>query len=152
MSQTMINILSDVICSTFMTACGKNQCVKPEGERKAFKMEFNVSIDHEKEEGYRWLEVVIYGPMNYVGVWVREVSNVISMDDMEYDEAEEEYYPKEGKNYIKSKTPWVQVTYHDSGWRNGVKRLLTEKDPFISNIHGSDWFKLVDPKTLNLPE
>lgn len=81
----------------------------------------------EKEDGYRHVELLIYAPYNYVGVFIRENWNVISLDDLEYDEESGEQYIKKGKDYSQGVGEWRRLSYHDSCWRSdGVDRLLHE--------------------------
>lgn len=116
----LVNLLTQAIDDTFMEKVGK---FKP---GKYARMEFAIPT-MENEEGYRHFEIVIYAPGNYVQVWTRETANVISHDDMEYNEADDEMYIKKGKDYTKSATPWKKVADHDSAWRSGLEDVLRKE-------------------------
>jgi hypothetical protein len=139
-------MLTDVIVDTFTKVCGKHQTQKPEAERKAFKLNLSLSLNYDKEDGYRHhLEVVIYGPMNYVQVYVRETWDVIPVEDLE---DEDDGGPKPGKKYQKGSSPWQKVSDHDSGWRDGVQRVLSEHQKKITGFSGPGWYELTDPAPL----
>jgi len=140
-------MVAEVINHTFTKACGKNQLSKPEHERRALHITFSARIDYEKEEGYRYIELVIYGPANYVQVWTRDRWTVIPVEDLE---DEDDGGPKPGKGYIEGSSAWEMVGFHDSGWRSSVENLLSKRERDIDGFTGSDWYKLVDPKTLGL--
>lgn len=136
-----MSMLSDVICSAFQHHCGKWQVRKE--DPKAFQVEFRTRTDHGKEEGYRHLELLIYGPMNYVQVWVRRTWDVIPLDDMCEDD-DGEMVPKQGKKYQKGASEWELKGEHDSCWRDAVDRVLREYEKDITGFdRGDDWFKLV---------
>ncbi len=66
----MINIVSSIICTTFENEIKRWQCRNE--KQFAMKVSFSLSLDYDKEEGYRNLDILIFAPMNYVGVLVRE--------------------------------------------------------------------------------
>ena len=145
---SLLNILTTTICSTFVDVCGKWQSRKT--EQKAFVMEFSLTLDYDKEEGYRTLEVVLYASHNYVNVYTRETWDVIPLEDLEYNEEDDESYVKKGKDYQKGKSPWTLVVSHDSGWTSGVGEIL--QDRRINTLKSvAAFYKLVDPATLGLP-
>lgn len=150
----LLHVFNTVICRSFEELCGKWQVNKKVEERKAFLITFSLHlVDHDKEEGYRNLDILIYGPMNYVGVWVREHWDVIPTEDLVYNEADDESFVKPGKDYVKGSSPWKRVTYHDSCWRDGVESTLREYAPRIGTIGKpcSKWYELVNPfETLGL--
>lgn len=117
-------LVAKMLAATFENEFGKFQ-VKKESPM-AMLTRFSLGIDHEKEEGYRNLEIAIFAPMNYVGVWVRETWNVIPTEDLEYDEASDESFVKAGKDYVQGASEWKRVAYHDSCWRDGLNRTLEE--------------------------
>lgn len=140
-----------VIDQTFIKNVGKFQGKNP--DPKAMHIRFSVHIAHEKEEGYRYryLDLVIYAPMNYVQVWVRDAWNVIPIADLEYDD-EGEGAVKKGKAYAEGASEWRLVADHDSCWRDGVRDVIRKYHDQLSTFSGSDWFNIVPVSTLNLPE
>jgi hypothetical protein len=151
MSLIMRSILKSMICTTFEAVCGKWQSKKPVPQ--AFKFTFRLQTNHEVEEGYRYLDVLIYGASNYVQVYCREQSNVISLDDMEESDPEDqtgEMVPKEGKGYVKTTKPWEKVADHDSCWREGIEKILKTYKPRItaldSPLSTMPWWDLVLPQ------
>lgn len=146
---THISLLKHVLCHEFETRCGKWQCKK--AEQKAFLFSFKTSLDYAKEDGYRYIDVVIYGEMNYVGVWIRKRWNVVALDDLNYGPDGEADGLKPGKKYEEGSGPWVQVANHDSCWREGVDTALRGFDiiTFSTDVNG-DWWKLANPKDLGI--
>lgn len=170
-------LLSTVIRETFLKEVGKNQIRRkrrdgltiPEnqqgpGHGEALKLRFKTSIDYSKEEGYRWVEVVIYAPLNYVQVWVRTAWNVIPLEDME-DGDDGDTYVKKGKDYNKGESAWEKIADHDSCWTDGVDCVLKGEfgdlntfdgrgsfDALGSSINDSTWYEIIDYSTLEIPE
>lgn len=139
----MMSMLAYAINATFERECGKHQLSKG---RKAFMVSFRLSIDYDKEEGYRHLEVAFWGPQNYVQVWVRETWDVIPVEDLEYDEEADESRVKKGKNYRTGSSEWKMVADHDSCWRDGIKRVLEENSKRVmdfSGLGGTFWKTLL---------
>lgn len=142
-------LLADVICQTFMAVIGKFQTRNE--TPMAMKIRFSTHIDHDKEEGYRYLDVVIYGPMNYVQVWTRTAWTVIPLEDLE-DDDDGDTFVKPGKAYNEGASEWKLVADHDSGWREGVRETLRDNKQALSTFSGSKWFEAVPVASLNLPE
>jgi len=118
----------------------------------AMKIRFNTHADYDKEEGYRFLDLVIYGPTNYVQVWVRTAWDVIPVEDLEYDE-DREGRIKKGKSYQKGVSDWKCVGNHDSGWRDSVRQVLRDNSKILATFNSlNHWFEIVPVTTLNLPE
>lgn len=147
----LTNLLSNVICETFLKEYGRNNL------GQAMMVTFSVSIDYDKEHGYRYLDLLIYAPSNYVQVWARDRSDVIPLDDMDYDDSEDESYPREGKDYVKTTGEWRLMSDHSSCWtEDGVSRIINQysdrlqtfaslrswhekflmEDDFIKHLHG----------------
>ncbi len=144
---------------TFEEVCSKNQRVKVqnkpgsiESNIKAFKFSFSLNIDHEREEGYRDLDVLIYGAFSYVQVYYRERANVILLDDLQRDAADDQLTPKVGKSYSTVIESWKKIADHDSCWREGVQNIIklfgermqtlnAPQVPYSSN----GWWALVSP-------
>lgn len=133
----MLNILSSIICSEFENKVGRWQCknVTP----FAMKVSLRLSVDYSIEEGYRNLHILIYGPMNYVGVYIKEDWTVIPVDEIEDEDS-----LKPGCDYRKGETGWKVISYHDSCWRtDGVDRILHLHRDRISGIDSlSYWYKV----------
>jgi len=143
----MIDVLSHIICHEFEIRCGKHQLVSDvsKADPQAFKLTFDTEVKYDKEEGYRYLDVIIYGPMNYVQVWMRRRWDVIPVEDMDYNE--DGGTPLPGKDYQKGASEWVLLGDHDSGWREGVRKVLSEKDiTTLRTFNGGDWWKLIPAK------
>ena len=133
----MHGMVSDMICAIFEDKVGKWQVRKVrEGvDLKALLVSFHERINYDKEEGYRQVDLLVYGPMNYVGVWVRRRWTVISQDDLDYDKESCENVIKEGKDYQTGSTEWEQICYHDSCWRSAINDFLFENR---ENLTGFD--------------
>jgi hypothetical protein len=158
----MDDLVADIICKTFGDNPGKWQSRVPErqgtGEgnqapEKALIIEFRSRVDYDKEEGYRYLDLVLYAPMNYVQVWVRSRWNVIAQDDLEYDEASGDTFVKKGADYDEGTSDWECIGNHDSCWRDSVRSFLRKNKNEIQGFSGvGNWYDVVPVKSLNLPE
>lgn len=143
------NVLETIIVDTFENRVGRMH------NDRAMLVNFRLNIDYEKEEGYRYLDVLIYAPTNYVKVYTRERWTVIAVDDMETDEMGE-FVPKEGKEYSEGESEWKRWSDHDSGWRSdGIGRILSQYHDRISMVDSfPQWYRVVDMQwlQLNLPQ
>lgn len=170
-------LLSSVIRETFLKEVGKNQIRRqrrdgltiPEfkqgvGNGEALKLRFKTGTDYSKEEGYRWVEVVIYAPLNYVQVWVRTSWNVIPLEDLE-DDGDGDTFVKKGKDYNEGESAWEKIADHDSCWTDGVDRVLKGEfgdlmtfdgrgsfDALGSSINDSTWYEIIDVSTVKIHE
>jgi hypothetical protein len=147
----MHSLLATMICALFDKECGKFQ-VRQE-EPKALKISFSVHPDYDKEEGYRQLDLVVYGPMNYVEVWVRRRWAVIPLEDLEYDEETGESEIKEGRGYQTGASEWERICYHDSCWRTAISDLLFKNQEELSSFDGptGEPWQVVDPYSEGMP-
>lgn len=144
-------MLAKMICEVFETVC-KGKWQTKNVESKAFVMRFTKRVDHDKEDGYRDFELMLFAPANYVQVWVRETWNVIPQEDLEYNEKEEESFVKKGKDYVKGATPWQLIGNHDSCWRDSVESFLRAKKDDILCLAGPfDYWKMLPAEGL-VPE
>jgi len=135
------SILTTIITETFEKEVGRNQTTKGQ---KALLVSFRLPINTDKEDGYRCLELLVYGPMNYVGVYVRQTWDIISLDDLDFDD-DGDGCPKPGKDYVKTTTAWEQICYHDSGWRtDGIDRIIQMYEDQILGLKGPRWYQVVD--------
>lgn len=155
-------LLSSIIRETFLKEVGKNQSRMPIGAstgagneppEKGLRLKFKTRTDYSKEEGYRFVEVVIYAPMNYVQVWVRKSWNVIPNDDLETGD-DGDTYVKNGKDYDKGSDPWEKIADHDSCWTDGVDSVLKGEFGELTTFDGSSnhWYEIVDFSTLEIPK
>lgn len=135
----MENIVSNIITTTFDNDVKRWQ-TKNE-KQMAMMISFSLSLDYDKEEGYRHLDILIYGPMNYVGVLVRERWTIIPVDEVEEDSL------KPGCEYREGQTPWMLASYHDSCWTSdGVQSTIwknRERINCLSTGFGK-WFDKVE--------
>jgi hypothetical protein len=137
------SIVESIICNTF-DKFGRR------GTGQAMDIRFRLSIDHEKEEGYRHLNLRIYAPNNYVMVLVKEDWNVIPTKDLIWDEKEQDYFiDKNSKGYVNGETEWQLVSFHDSCWRtDGVHNILwknRERILHIDTLGSTDaWYNKVN--------
>ncbi len=141
----MQSLITKVIVQTFEEKVGKHQVHAKDGKLKAIRFTFSLRIDHSTESGYRYLDLLIYAPMNYVGVYARERWNVISLEDLT-DEDDPEVNP--GKSYVEGGTEWKRYAYHDSGWRlDGVDRVLREYAAKITGFSGPSFYEVLEVPT-----
>lgn len=162
------HLLSSIIQDTFRKEVGKDQARQthrdgqtiPEhlqgmGQGKALKVRFKTDINYDTEEGYRFVDLVIYAPLNYVQVWVKRSWDVIPSDDLEFDEATQDTFVKKGKDYDKGSDPWERIANHDSCWGDGVDRVLRGefgKLNTLDNIFSDHWYEIVDFSSLKTDE
>lgn len=137
----MLSMMTKMIVHAFETCCGKWQENKPLKQRTAFKMTFAKQVP-EGEDGYRDYDLILYAPMDYVQVWVRERWDVIPLDHLEYDE-DGNGMVKPGCDYIKGEGPWILITNHDSCWRDGVREFLSKKNKEIKHLTGFGAWTLI---------
>lgn len=128
-------ILGQIICNTFEQECERHQ-YKPEDHGKCLYVCFDLTLDYEKEEGYRWVELVIYAPCNYVAVFIREGKNIKTEFETNLDH---------GK--------WERLSYHDSCWRqDGVSKFISRYNDRFSLIgfnFNKKWYSIQDvPKEI----
>ena len=146
----MHDIVADIISQTFSKTPGKNQAKS--GTPKAFVVSLSTRLDYSTEEGYRYLDLVLYAPYNYVQVWVRRRWTVVAIDDLN-DDGEG---LKPGKDYTEGASEWTCIGDHDSGWREAVRDILYKNRTDISGLSSGsafgEWYSVVDASTLGLPE
>ncbi|MDD5650632.1 MAG: hypothetical protein PHF86_09485 [Candidatus Nanoarchaeia archaeon] len=90
---------------------------------------FNIALDP-KEEGFRHLNLLLYGHQNYVSVYVKEDWHVCL---------------KHSKTlYTKGSTCWMLAAHHDSCWReDGVQAVIDANKDRISSIF-SPWYHSIE--------
>jgi len=137
----MENIISNIICTTFENEVKRGQ-VKNEKQFALF-MSFCLSIDYDKEEGYRHLDFLIYGPLNYVGVLVRERWVVIPNDEV----SDDGDGLKPGCDYRKGDSGWLLASYHDSCWTSdGVQSTIYKNRERIKTLSTNfkNWYEKIE--------
>jgi hypothetical protein len=132
-------VLRTIICYEFEKNVGRNQAVRLASDSDKYSDQpmfgmlmnfclYNVSDDQE----YPKVQMLIFAPMNYVGVYYREsIRDACGPDD----ESDDRY------------TEWKRLSYHGSCWRDdGVDRFLSQFGPRINTL---DWHKNQETNMLN---
>lgn len=139
-------LFREVICKTFEHCVGLHQLPVETipGEilhPHAFLVEFNLHVDHTKEDGYRFLHLLVYAPQRYVQVWVKESWRVWDPP------------PDEDCNVVtrSGASDWQLVIDHDSCWRDGIDEVLRDYERRLATFHSSafrephTWYQVVKP-------
>lgn len=112
-------MVASIIINTFRNEVGRwggHDKPTPAGTpQKALLVEFRTTIDYDKEDGYRYIDLLLYADANYTGVYVRERWSVWSVQDETAVE--------------KGKSEWQCLSYHDSCWTEGVEMFLYDFSP-----------------------
>lgn len=138
------NILNEIICTTFEKIVGKNQISK-EGPNRALQVSFKLSLDYDNEDGYRWLDIIIYAPMNYAYVVTKERWNRYSLDAVKEYTDEGEVVFKDGMGYEEGESGLTFVSCHDSCWRDGVNRIINDNRDRLLTLSGwKDWYSIIE--------
>jgi hypothetical protein len=134
-----MTIVSTIISSTFETEFGKWQLRKP--VQHAMQITFRTSIDYDTEDGYRFLDILIYAPANYVGVLARHRWTVIPIDELEGDDG-----LKKGCEYRIGDSGWRLASYHDTCWTSDVGSILRLNERNINAIDTNypNWYSRVE--------
>lgn len=117
----------------------------------SFRVSFRTRIDHDKEEGYRFVDMVLYAPMNYVGVHVRDRWCVIPLEDLVTGE-DGDTYIKEGEDYQEGASGWTCLSYHDSCWRDAVRDFLFLNRDRLQGFEGLSWCQLEPVEGIEIAE
>lgn len=146
---TYRSIFAVALCALFEQSVGKWQSRRP--VPRAFVVSFATRVG-DGEEGYRTLDVVLYGEMNYVQVLTRTHWNVVDVDDLALDDDGEVDGLLPGRSYREGSSAWSEVAYHDSCWRDAVEEILRDHEEEILTlktdlVSGSFW-RTVDPEEL----
>ena len=148
----MTYLLTQLLTKAFERECGKWQskhCQDP-AEHEALEIDVALHVDHDKEEGYRNLKIVVYGPNNYVQVWVREDWDVIPSEGIGYNEEENDTYIKPGYDYAQGQSDWEKVADHDSCWRDGLRRVFQDNESRLSCFN-MDVYRVVKMSQTGIP-
>lgn len=120
-------LLQTIITQTFESEVDKFQNKKD--TQRALLVSFSLPTTVE-EEGYRTLDLLLYGPMNYVGVWVRERF---------------EGYAAGSDQLCNKVEPWKCLGYHDSCWRQCLGTLLSARSRDLNTFRtGEKWFSVIE--------
>lgn len=143
----LTNCLTDIICSTFMTNELRNQRRFGLGTHgNMMTVVFRRHIDYTVEDGYRYIELVLYAPTDYVLVAARQTWRVLDVRGLDQDHDGEWVIPKD-RGYISGKGPFMVCSYHDSCWRTeGVNRVITAIESKVLGMHaprGERWYSIV---------
>jgi hypothetical protein len=134
----LTNILSKIICDTYEKEFRHKQEV---GKYLAMKITFDMPIDYNTEEGYRWIELLLIWE-GYVGVFVREHWNIMPIKGIDY----KNDCLKKGFDYIEGNTEWKILSCHDSCWRgDGVERFVfNNRDKFLGIKTFFKWYERIE--------
>lgn len=130
------HLLATIIEHQFEQNPGMNQSPlwgKKPKEPKALLITFKTTLDYKVEEGYRFLDLLIYAPTNYVQVWTRERSNIYRFDDPE-------------KRYVETNENWIMHTDHDSVWRSAISNVIGKYEDKLLVFDGAafgSWYKII---------
>lgn len=131
----LLSIISRMICETFEKEIGKNQ--QKNEKQFAIDIHFSLSVDYDKEDGYRWLHLRIFAPRNYVVVLKKESWKII-----------------ENEKTNENSEDWKIIADHDSCWRDdGVRRIIREYSNKISHISQlSGWYQKTELSSEKIEE
>jgi hypothetical protein len=122
----MNGVVSSMICNEFRKEFQKRgdkswQMSDPE---RAMRVRFSLKLDYDVEEGYRHLDLLIFGAgSNYITVMAKLDWAVIRTEWL----GDDGDGLLEGFDYIEGSTPWVHYSNHDSCWTSdGVERIINE--------------------------
>lgn len=73
---------------------------------------FHDKVYFDIEEGYRFIDLVIYAPTNYIAVFMRKRSNVL---------------PHGKEEYVKTVGKWQKLIYHDSCWLEELRSFFFDR-------------------------
>lgn len=127
-------LFSKIIDQTFEKEAGKGQANQP--SPKSMLITFRTHTDTQREEGYRWVEFLLWAPNNYVQVWSRDYWDVAPVEDGE----------RTTDDYSKGSDDWVLLANHDSCWRDAVDKFLRERGDRIYSFNPpGGWYKIQEP-------
>lgn len=114
----MQRILADIINSSFTNSVGKHQNQNP--IPSALVVIFRAKIDSEVEEGFRYVDLAIYGESDHVQVYGRTRWDVTPVG-------------KGSEGYSSGASEWTLHADHDTRWREGTYEFLTEHKEVITS-------------------
>jgi len=126
----LTHIIENIICKTYDTEFKDNFILHG---NSAMELSFNLKIDYDKEEGYRYLVIRLFGT-GYVSVLSNETWIVAKDDEMHL----------ENLKYDKGQSGWKFWGSHDSCWRDFVGKILDEYGDRLMNIKTIlNWYKII---------
>ena len=133
----MSDIVASIISSQFESLCGSKD--RKIADHEAMVVKFRLHPDHNVEDGYRHLTLLIFGSDdNSISVYAKTDWTVIRN---EWSDGESLLGNHE---YVEGCTPWVLYSCHDSCWRSdGVECIISEFKERISildSFHG--WYAI----------
>jgi hypothetical protein len=142
----MANLISpSILRALIVSEFKKLRDAAPPRTTPSMVLTFSTSVNDEVEDGYRYADLVIRAPTNYVQVWGRARWNVIPAEDLEDDgDGSGDCHVKPGKDYTQGATEWKMLADHDSGWTDGIDRFLREHEILTLQIH-PHWYRIADP-------
>lgn len=131
-------ILSKIICETYEREFRHKQ---EKDKYIAMKISFSIPIDYKKEEGYRYLELLVMWE-GYVGVFLREGYNVVPIEGVDFGKDS----LKKGYEYKEGVTDWKCLSCHDSCWRgDGIERFVFENRERLNSIRQLfNWYEKIE--------
>lgn len=116
----MYHVLHQIICDEFVRKIGRRQTYS-EGLKTAMRIDFSTK-DGPEHKNYTHTELVLFAPLNYVGVYTRN------------------YWTPQTREGTKGETPWRCLCYHDSCWRDEVHNFLFQNRDEIQSLALGDWY------------
>lgn len=125
------HIIESIITTTYDTEFKNSFILK---KNSAMEVSFNLTVDYDKEDGYRHLFIRLFGT-GYVTVLSNETWIVANANDMHL----------ENPKYDEGQTGWKFQGCHDSCWRDSVHKLLREYSDRLTNINTIvNWYKTIE--------
>ncbi len=135
------HIVASIICAEFRKAFEDTRGFSERS--KGMKVTFNLRLDYTREEGYRKLEMLIFGGgSNYISVFGRLAWTVVPVEGLATDDG-----LKPGYDYTDGSTPWVHFSCHDSCWTSdGVESVLSLFNERVISMETryDRWYEAVD--------
>lgn len=126
-------MVASIIIDTFGSEVGRwggHGTRMPAGTpQEALLVEFRTPTDYDIEDGYRYIDMLIYADANYIGVYVRDRWSVWS--DQGAGPGCDCSDCAEGAEIatVSGVSEWRCLAYHDSCWTEGVERFLCNWKP-----------------------
>ena len=129
----MKSIVSTILCCTIDDFRRQMRGFKDidtiDARTRAIQFTFRLKVDPAKEIGYRYLTLTAWAPTNYVGIFTNEVWDICSKSDLA-----SATDPKTVLDKAVGTTGYELHTYHDSCWRDGVRRVLSVREDAIDDL------------------
>jgi hypothetical protein len=117
----LTTIISRMICEEFEQNPAFKSVYRT-SPTNAMKVTFSLNRDFNVEDGYRDLDILIFGGgSNYIKVYARLRWNVVANEGVDVTGNT----LLDGYGYVEGATPWRLYSDHDSGWRtDGVEGII----------------------------